>query len=779
MLVTVVTPVTGNPLMRKAIESVQNQTYPDVEHLVVIDGQEREESAKLILQDMELSRHRVIVHCLPRPTGKDGYVGHRIYGMSAFLVESDYVCFLDEDNWYDPDHVESLIKLVTERSLDWAFSLRKIVDRDGYFLCLEDCQSLGQWQGINNETMVDASCFFLRKDVAIKTSFIWYGKIYQEIKIGNKVYGNNPDKALCNFLLEKYPRTATTGLYSVNYRLSGAVSTSALPVFLQGNQIKQQQYPNGFPWRRTKLKDILLPPVSSFWISESKYDHNFYEQMRLASRSSARAILPYLWEILDNKPRSVVDIGCGTGSWLAEAQALFGITDILGIDGDHVEATQLEIPESKFRRYNLAEPLPIPFYDFSTPQLQPVRFDIVFCLEVAEHLPSDVSDSLVFSLTQLGDLVLFSAAIPCQPGTNHINCQFPHYWVNLFAKYDYQCVDCLREKFWSDERVAWWYAQNLLLFVNQNVLRENTKLQELHSKTDLDRLVRIHPKNVHSKVAFGHDDTVDLKIVETKEKEKEASPTISKLHQELLYKFYEESPYENFPYTDYDFDVQGWGSNEPIFERLISELSPQLIIELGSWKGASALHMVELLRQKNLICPVLCVDTWLGTIESAVSNPNPNCYVPIPRSYGFPTLYYQFLANVMYKGAENYIVPIPMHSTGAFKLFKHWQVLADLVYIDGSHEEEDVYADLSNYWQLLKSGGIVLLDDYDPYSFPGVFIAVQRFARRNSLPIHVEGRKCFLVKTPSLKEEVESLKKRVADLEDFIAMALALEGSNE
>ncbi|MCS6959325.1 MAG: hypothetical protein RMK91_04680, partial [Pseudanabaenaceae cyanobacterium SKYGB_i_bin29] len=79
----------------------------------------------------------------------------------------------------------------------------------------------------------------------------------------------------------------------------------------------------------------------------------------------------------------------------------------------------------------------------------------------------------------------------------------------------------------------------------------------------------------------------------------------------------------------------------------------------------------------------------------------------------------------------------------------------------------------------LRPGGVIVLDDYDVCSFPGVFIAAQRFARRNSLPVQVEGKKCFFVKTVSLQQEVETLKKRVADLEDFIAMALALEGAND
>lgn len=752
MLITVVSAVTGHPLMGQAIESVQNQTYDNIEHLIVIDGQEREASARAILSEINLSKHKTHIICLPYATGKDGFICHRIYGMAPFLINGDYLCYLDEDNWYDPNHVDALVKLVSGNQLDWAYSLRKVVDRDGNFVCLDDCESLGKWEHLDGFHLVDTNCYFLRKDIAVAVADTWYAKFRQLRQISQNMYGNNPDFALCELLLDKYPKVETTGIYSVNYRLGSSESSVPLQFFYHYNQAKQQQYPNGFPWRKTKLKDIPLPRNLTKVADINEYGEEFFHEIKASAQSSAKAILPCLWKMLNYKVNSLVDVGCGTGSWLAQVVDLFDVQDILGIDGDYVKTTELEIPPEKFYTQDLTKP-------FSLSR----RFDLVICLEVAEHLSAGLADSFVRTLTDLGDIVLFSAAIPLQPGTNHINTQFPHYWVDLFAQRGYKCLDCLRERFWNDGSVEWWYAQNILLFVKEEVLNSNQNLLELYQKTDLDRLIRIHPRNLASKMAFGHDDTMEFRA--TGIKTKEDNQNQNTLHQELIGKFFARSPYEDFPYWDYSCYLQGWGSKEPVFERLIAQLSPKLIIEVGTWNGGSSLHMVEILKARNLVCPIICIDTWLGGLEVARSNPIMHLGVNLPRKYGYPQLYFQFLANVMHKQAENYIVPLPLHSTAAFKLIKFWQMLADFIYIDASHEEEDVYADLCHYWQLLRSGGILLGDDYRDYNFPGVMVAAHRFARENNLTIHSEGNKFWFNKPTSAEETINALTKRLAELE--------------
>jgi hypothetical protein len=126
---------------------------------------------------------------------------------------------------------------------------------------------------------------------------------------------------------------------------------------------------------------------------------------------------------------------------------------VLGIDGDHIDRQRLEIPQEHFLAADLEAP---PAVDR--------RFDLAVSLEVAEHLRPECAQQFVTFLTALAPIVLFSAAIPFQDGTAHINEQWPDYWTGLFRGQDYVVVDCLRRRIWQNSNVRWWYAQNLLLF---------------------------------------------------------------------------------------------------------------------------------------------------------------------------------------------------------------------------------------------------------------------------------------------------------------------------
>ena len=120
--------------------------------------------------------------------------------------------------------------------------------------------------------------------------------------------------------------------------------------------------------------------------------------------------------------KSVVDVGCGDGSWLFVLQEDYGKDDILGIDGPWIHEDQLNIPKECFLRAPLDESLPIDR-----------KFDMAISLEVAEHLPEARAEGFVEDLTRLAPLVLFSAAVPGQGGTNHVNEQWQDYWIALFG----------------------------------------------------------------------------------------------------------------------------------------------------------------------------------------------------------------------------------------------------------------------------------------------------------------------------------------------------------
>jgi predicted O-methyltransferase YrrM len=177
--------------------------------------------------------------------------------------------------------------------------------------------------------------------------------------------------------------------------------------------------------------------------------------------------------------------------------------------------------------------------------------------------------------------------------------------------------------------------------------------------------------------------------------------------------FYRENPLETFePDSD---DMQGWTSNSRSFELAIKEVKPKFIIEVGSWKGASAVHMAGLAPEAH----ILCIDTWLGSPEMV--SLNNNLYDHFRRLHGWPQLYFTFISNVIRHVGRERICPLPMPSTVAAPLLRKMGVQADMIYIDGSHEYLDVARDVDDYWPLLRKGGVMLLDDY---GFPGVKKAI-------------------------------------------------------
>ncbi|BAZ15801.1 glycosyl transferase [Calothrix sp. NIES-4071] len=531
MLVSVITPVTGNPLMKQAIQSVQDQDYPNIEHIIVIDGKEREAAAQALLQEIEFKKPQTHVICLPYATGKGGFNGHRIYGMSLFLANGDYLAFLDEDNWFDSNHITSLVQVVEEKHLDWAYALRKIVNLDGTLATHDNCESLGKWQDFADSChVIDTNCYFLKKCIALEYAHLFYVRFSKpnDVKKPGAPILKSTDVMLCNELVKAYPRCDTNGAYTVNYR-AGLGQFAVKPEFFhQGNTVMQTKYPEGFPWQKE-------PRIQA-----------------------------------DNLPTSIT------------AQ------------------------EGSYNQTQLA-------------------------VEISEA-----------NLEQNGKAARFKKS------TQEI-------------------------------------ADNLGL----------------------------------------------------------------------------ENPYTHFNYRDYPLDLQGWGSNDPLFEQLIDQIKPKTIIEVGTWKGGSAVHMASLLQNKNIDGTIICIDTWLGAIEHLSGD----YALGLSRKHGYPTLFYQFLANVMYKNLHDSIVPLPVPSNIAARLLKQKDFKADLIYIDASHEADDVYADIIQYWELLKPDGIMIGDDYTDLNHIGVATAVHKFVQERNLSLKTARNKWWLQKSSDPQDVIGALNRRISQLE--------------
>jgi SAM-dependent methyltransferase len=194
------------------------------------------------------------------------------------------------------------------------------------------------------------------------------------------------------------------------------------------------------------VKDTTAPSSAN-----PRYDASFYDGLRAGSRQSAAAVVPLLLKYF--APRSVVDVGCGSGEWLSIFREL-GLTDLLGIDGAWA---QHNVSAAPFREHDLAQPLHLDRC-----------FDLAICLEVAEHVDPANARTLVEGLARLAPVVVFSAAVPFQGGDGHVNEQWPSYWTDLFDAQDYLSFFSLRHSLWNRDDIELWYRQNIIFFCARN-----------------------------------------------------------------------------------------------------------------------------------------------------------------------------------------------------------------------------------------------------------------------------------------------------------------------
>lgn len=166
---------------------------------------------------------------------------------------------------------------------------------------------------------------------------------------------------------------------------------------------------------------------------------------------------------------------------------------------------------------------------------------------------------------------------------------------------------------------------------------------------------------------------------------------------------------------------------------IIKEKDPSLMIEVGSWKGYSADLWLQ-----NTNAFLYCVDTWLGALEFMDST---DPVADLKLFEGYPTVYWDFRENM--KRWDGRYRAIPQTSLIAARYFSSKNIEADCIYIDASHEYEDVKTDITVYAPLLNKNGFLFGDDY-AYEWPGVVRAVNEYCVENLLQLTVVDRYWFL-----------------------------------
>ena len=201
----------------------------------------------------------------------------------------------------------------------------------------------------------------------------------------------------------------------------------------------------------------------------------YHHEENLHSLVGAKAGMKHL--LAEAGVRSVLDVGCGTGTWLRAAQEA-GVTEVMGVDGVAVDASVLHVREADRQ-----------VADLTKPWRCDRRFDLAICLEVAEHLPLSSAPVLIDTLVAHADLICFSAACPDQPGENHINCQWPAWWQRLFNERGFACDDSLRWRWWNDEQIEPWYRQNAFLARRSPHAGEEARIPNVVHPAMLDHLI--------------------------------------------------------------------------------------------------------------------------------------------------------------------------------------------------------------------------------------------------------------------------------------------------
>ncbi len=197
-----------------------------------------------------------------------------------------------------------------------------------------------------------------------------------------------------------------------------------------------------------------------FFLGDSSLHDQYYSEAYYASCDDGKWAVesaPYFSEdiIKELQPQDIIDVGCGLGEYIEAFQKA-------GVKGHGVE-----LATEAFKKC-VAKGLDVASVDLTNAKELPWQADVVYTIEVAEHLPASGAKNFVRLLTKAARKhVVMTAARPGQPGLNHINCQPKSYWIGMLAEEGFDIDQSMTDRWEAANRnrpVAPWFAENLMVF---------------------------------------------------------------------------------------------------------------------------------------------------------------------------------------------------------------------------------------------------------------------------------------------------------------------------
>eukprot|EP00210_Caulerpa_lentillifera_P009054 g8641.t1 len=192
------------------------------------------------------------------------------------------------------------------------------------------------------------------------------------------------------------------------------------------------------------------------------------------------------------------------------------------------------------------------------------------------------------------------------------------------------------------------------------------------------------------------------------------------------------------------YDPTGWDLGGDVYKILVQSIVPNLVIEVGVWKGASGLKLAQAVKEQGSGVFV-AVDTWLPVLRFWENHYEHNRMQDLKFNHGYPDIFHTFIGNVIHQNLTEVVIPFPATAKVAFEFFTRRKTKAELIHLDISHSHDEVMSDLKQWWSVLRNGGVLMGDDWS-WVWPGVLSAVRQFAKKHRLEINVYSNKWWIQK---------------------------------